>query len=102
MKLLVTGGAGFIGSHVADRCLARGDRVVVLDDFNDFYDPRRKRANVRSHLGNASYRLVEKAQRILGFRAGVPLEEGLRRPWPGTGCRAHEHLHGRNGLRRAS
>jgi UDP-glucuronate 4-epimerase len=61
MKLLITGGAGFIGSHVADRRLARGDRVVVLDDFNDYYDPRRKRANVAPHLGapNPKYRLVE-------------------------------------------
>ena len=59
MKLLITGGAGFIGSHVADRRLIRGDRVVVLDDFNDFYDPKRKRANVAPHLGKAGYRLVE-------------------------------------------
>jgi UDP-glucuronate 4-epimerase len=59
MKLLITGGAGFIGSHVADRRLRRGDRVVVLDDFNDFYDPRRKRANVQPHLASRHYRLVE-------------------------------------------
>ncbi len=59
MKILVTGGAGFIGSHLADRLLARGDRVVVLDDFNDFYDPSVKRANVASHLGNPGYRLEE-------------------------------------------
>jgi UDP-glucuronate 4-epimerase len=59
VKLLVTGGAGFIGSHLADRRLARGDRVVVLDDFNDFYDPRLKRANVARHAGNPRYRLVE-------------------------------------------
>jgi UDP-glucuronate 4-epimerase len=59
MKLLITGGAGFIGSHVADRRLARGDRVVVLDDFNDFYDPRFKRANVQPHVGSPHYRLVE-------------------------------------------
>lgn len=59
MKLLVTGGAGFIGSHLVDRRLARGDRVVVLDDFNDFYDPAVKRANVKAHLSNPCYRLVE-------------------------------------------
>ena len=59
MKILITGGAGFIGSHLADRRLARGDRVVVLDDFNDFYDPALKRANVAPHLPNPCYRLVE-------------------------------------------
>ncbi len=59
MKLLVTGGAGFIGSHLVDRRLARGDRVVVLDDFNDYYDPAIKRANVSPHRANPGYRLAE-------------------------------------------
>ena len=59
MRLLVTGGAGFIGSHVADRRRGRGDRVVVLDDFNDFYDPALKRHNVAPHKGEDGYRLVE-------------------------------------------
>ncbi|HYK42259.1 MAG TPA: GDP-mannose 4,6-dehydratase [Thermoanaerobaculia bacterium] len=59
MKLLVTGGAGFIGSHFAQRRLAAGDRVVVLDDFNDFYDPSIKRRNVARLLENARCRLVE-------------------------------------------
>ncbi len=45
-KILVTGGAGFIGSHTVERLLARGDEPVVLDNFNDFYDPAIKRANV--------------------------------------------------------
>ena len=77
MKLLITGGAGFIGSHLADRRLARGDRVVVLDDFNDFYDPRIKRANVAPHLADPRYRLVEGdiRDRALVFRLFA--EEGF-------------------------
>ena len=43
MKVLVTGGAGFIGSHTLDALHDRGDRTALLDDFNDFYDPAVKR-----------------------------------------------------------
>lgn len=43
---LVTGAAGFIGSHTTIALLQRGDRVIGLDDFNDYYDPARKRANI--------------------------------------------------------
>ncbi|MBU0492406.1 MAG: GDP-mannose 4,6-dehydratase [Chloroflexi bacterium] len=45
MRILVTGAAGFIGSHVAEALLARGDAMVGLDNFNDYYDPARKHAN---------------------------------------------------------
>ncbi len=45
MRVLVTGAAGFIGSHVAEALLRRGDEVEGLDNFNDYYDPGRKRAN---------------------------------------------------------
>jgi len=44
--ILVTGAAGFIGSHVTHALLARGDSVVGLDNLNDYYDPQRKRANL--------------------------------------------------------
>ena len=47
MNFLVTGGAGFIGSHVCERLLRDGHRVWALDDLNDFYDPQVKRRNLR-------------------------------------------------------
>ena len=56
MKVLVTGGAGFIGSHLCERLLARGDELLVLDNFNDFYDPAIKRANA---AGLEGARIVE-------------------------------------------
>src|SRR6266403_2240566 len=46
MKILATGGAGFIGSHLIEKLLAAGHDVAVLDDFNDFYDPQIKRDNI--------------------------------------------------------
>jgi UDP-glucuronate 4-epimerase len=58
MSVLVTGGAGFIGSHLCERLLARGERVVCLDDFNDFYDPAVKKRNVAAALHAPAYRLV--------------------------------------------
>ncbi len=53
-RVLVTGVAGFIGSHAALALLARGDTVVGLDNLNDYYDPARKRANLAEIRGLAT------------------------------------------------
>ena len=89
MKVLVTGGAGFIGSHVCDALLKRGDEVICVDNFNDYYDPKIKERNIKHNLSNHNFKLFradildfkqmgtifeqEKPDKIihLGARAGV-------------------------------
>jgi len=58
-KILVTGAAGFIGSHVVERLLRRGDDVVGVDNFNTFYDPAIKRRNAAAALENDNYSMHE-------------------------------------------
>jgi UDP-glucuronate 4-epimerase len=58
--ILVTGGAGFVGSHVAERLLTEGDgRLVVVDNFNDYYDPALKRANAAALAANPRVAVAE-------------------------------------------
>ena len=59
-NILITGGAGFIGSHLVDLLIAdQNNRAVVVDNFNDFYDPAIKRANIAPHIGRDNFELLE-------------------------------------------
>ncbi len=59
MKILVTGGAGFIGSHLSKALIERGDEVVIIDDFNDYYDPQIKRDRLSIFLKDCKPTLYE-------------------------------------------
>lgn len=69
---LVTGGAGFIGSHLVDRLLAEGWRVTVVDNFDPFYDPAVKERNVAAHLGHPRFTLHR-----IDIRDGAALHAAL-------------------------
>ncbi len=89
---LVTGAAGFIGFHVADRLAARGERVVGIDDLNPYYDPALKRA-----------RLAELAARhgdaVRVVEADFADEAGLRRALDGEAFDRIVHLGAQAGVR---
>jgi UDP-glucuronate 4-epimerase len=59
MKICVTGAAGFIGSNLAEKLVRRGDDVVGIDNFNDYYDPAKKRANQKRLEAYPNFRMVE-------------------------------------------
>ena len=58
-RIVVTGAAGFIGSHLSDALLRTGCNVVALDNFDDFYDPDVKRRNIETALKHPRFSLVE-------------------------------------------
>ncbi|MCO6439079.1 MAG: GDP-mannose 4,6-dehydratase [Phycisphaerae bacterium] len=58
-RILVTGGAGFIGSHVCEALIARGDSVVALDNFDDFYALDVKRRNIADLISHDRFRIIE-------------------------------------------
>ena len=59
MKVLVTGAAGFIGSHLCERLLSEARTVIGVDNFDEFYDPKIKRRNIADYLKNKNFQLVE-------------------------------------------
>src|SRR3989304_11247 len=89
MGVLITGGAGFIGSHLARALLKRGERVVVVDDFNDFYDPAVKRENAASLAEYRNFKLYE-----ADIRDRAKIERVIRDESPEYVC----HLAARAGV----
>jgi len=92
MTILVTGAAGFIGSHLAERLCRRGDSVIGLDNFNDYYDPARKRANAARLEAYSNFKMVE---------ADVRDRERMFALVPAEGITAIAHLAAMAGVRNA-
>lgn len=90
MTILVTGGAGFIGSHLCERLLAMGHEVVCVDDFNAFYDPTIKHHNVQPALGHPRYHLE---------LADISDEQRLEAIFERYAISSIVHLAGRAGVR---
>ncbi len=88
-RILLTGGAGFIGSHLCERLLARGDELVVLDNFNDFYDPALKRRNAE--------RLAERGALVVS--GDLRDRDLIARLFSGAGVDALIHLAAMAGVR---
>ncbi len=89
-KALVTGAAGFIGSHLCERLVSDGWSVTGIDSFTDYYDPRRKRENISGLARSKDFTLVEEdlnTSRLAGHLKGVSCvfhlaaQAGVRRSW---------------------
>jgi UDP-glucuronate 4-epimerase len=79
MTTLITGGAGFIGSHLAQALRARGEAAVLLDNFNDYYDPALKRVNVARLADDPGVTVIEGDVRNATLVNQVVADHGIRR-----------------------
>lgn len=92
---IVTGVGGFIGSHLAETLLQRGENVIGIDSFNDYYDPNLKRQNVDNFAAHPRFQLVEgKLENLdwLSLLSGVDViyhqaaQAGVRASWGESFC----------------
>jgi UDP-glucuronate 4-epimerase len=90
LTILVTGAAGFIGSTLTETLLQRGEQVIAIDNFNDYYDPARKRANIVSFQNNHNLSLYE-----IDIREAEAIEQIFAQHKP----RAVAHLGAYGGVR---
>jgi len=96
MKILVTGGAGFIGSAVTKKLIARGDKVVIIDNFNNYYNPKLKKDRLKIFLKGYKFKLyrgdirdqkflekvfkAEKIDKIIHFAAMAGVRYSIQYP----------------------
>ncbi|MBI2932881.1 MAG: GDP-mannose 4,6-dehydratase [Planctomycetes bacterium] len=90
MRILLTGGAGFIGSHLLERLLRQKHEVTIVDDFDDYYDPAAKRLNVRTTQAAGMFGVVE---------ADIRDREAMARAFESARPEALIHLAARAGVR---
>ncbi|MHC4558885.1 MAG: GDP-mannose 4,6-dehydratase [Planctomycetota bacterium] len=89
MRVLITGAAGFIGSHLSERLLTDGWSVVGIDNFDDFYDPKIKRRNISDCLKNKNFQLIE-----ADIRDGLVMDKAVS-----SGIEIIVHLAAKAGVR---
>lgn len=96
-NIIVTGVGGFIGSHLAETLLNQGEKVIGIDQFNDYYDPVLKRQNISQFKDNSAFQLIENDIQSLNWSellADVDIvyhqaaQAGVRASW-GEGFRAY-------------
>ncbi len=90
MNILVTGGAGFIGSHICEKLLSKGQAVICLDNFNDFYSPEIKKKNIEGLMEKSGFSL---------YRKDILEEQGLREIFKKHKLDLVIHLAARAGVR---
>ena len=82
--ILVTGGAGFIGSHVCERLINSNEKVICIDNFNDFYNPGLKENNIKDIVRNPNFRLYRAS--ITDFDKVKDIFNTLELSWHSYSC----------------